>query len=60
MTEKELREKCGLGEGGLIDSNLGLIDILWVKDDVVCLGVLANGKIIRESVESVVTKLTKK
>ena len=58
MTEKELREKCGLEEGGLINSNVGLIDILWVKDDVVCLGVLANGKIIKESVDSVVAKMT--
>lgn len=58
MTEKELREKCGLEENGLIDTNLGLLDILLVKDDVVFLGVLANGKIIEESVESVVAKMT--
>jgi len=58
MTEEELREKCGLRKGQLIESNLGLIDILEVRDNTAILGVLANGKIIRESVESVIEKLT--
>lgn len=43
MTEKELREKIGIGEKDLIDSPQGLVDILRVKDDVVVLGYLAGG-----------------
>jgi len=58
MTEEELREKCGLRKGQLIDTNIGLLDILGVKDNTVVLGVLANRNIIRESVESVIEKVT--
>jgi len=58
MTEEELREKCGLRKGQLIDTNIGLLDILGVKDNTVVLGVLANENIIRESVESVIEKVT--
>lgn len=32
MTEKELRDKCGLKGGELINTNLGLMDILSVKE----------------------------
>lgn len=43
MTEKELREKIGIGENDLIDSPQGLVDILKVKDDIVVLGYLVGG-----------------
>lgn len=59
MTEAELRRKCGLREDSLINSgNLGLLDILQVRDGIVTLGVLASGDVISDSVESVVSKLT--
>ncbi len=56
MTEEELRKACGLKPGELINSNIGLIDILYVKDNVVTLGPLV-GNAFTESVESVVAKL---
>ena len=58
MTEEELREKCGMKKGELIDTNIGLLDILGVRGDIALIGVLATGKIIEESVESVITKVT--
>jgi len=58
MTEEELREKCGMKKGELIDTNIGLLDILGVRGDTALIGVLATGKIIEESVESVITKVT--
>lgn len=64
MTEKELREKCGLKNGELISTNKGLADILGVGKDPktgeekVALGFLANGQVITEPVTSVITKLT--
>lgn len=65
MTEQEFREKCGLGPKQLISTNLGLADILGVGKDPktgeekVALGFLANGKVITESIKSVIGKLTK-
>ena len=57
MTEEQLREECGLKPGELINTNLGLIDILGVKDGMVTLGKLAGGEPFTESVESVIAKL---
>ena len=59
-TEVELRIKCGLKPGECIDSNLGLLDILDVSEGTVSIGVLASGKILYESVSSVILKLAKK
>jgi hypothetical protein len=57
MTEAELREACGLGPNDLISSNLGFLDILCVRHDVVTIGVVASGNTITESTESVIAKL---
>jgi len=63
LMEKELREKCGLKDGEFINTNLGLLDILGIgrdkRDgkDKVALGVLATGKIIYETVDSVLKKM---
>jgi len=57
VEEDDLRTKCGLDENGLIYSSLGYLDILNVKDGVVTLGVIADGRIFQESCESVINKL---
>ena len=57
MTETELRAKCGLTSKDLINTNLGFLDILKVKDGMVTLGVLATGSVFQESCESVINKL---
>lgn len=58
MTEAELREKCNLGPGELINTNLGLLDLMGLngKGEAV-LGMLATGEIVTESVNSVIKKL---
>ena len=58
MTKTELLQKCGMVDGQLIQSNLGFIDILGVKDSVVTLGILATGSVFTESAESVISKLS--
>ena len=57
VDETQLRKECGLKPGELINTNLGLIDILGVKDGMVTLGKLAGGEPFTESVESVIAKL---
>lgn len=51
MNEKELRTEIGIGENDLIDSPLGLVDILSVKNEIVRLGYLANGKTQKVKIE---------
>lgn len=63
MTEQEFRKKCKLKPNELISTNRGLADIFGIGKDPetgeekVALGFLASGKIITESVESVIEKL---
>lgn len=59
MTEKELRDRCGLKDGELINTDLGLMDILSVKEDKVSLGLLASGRVIVETADSVIKKLAR-
>lgn len=57
MKEIELRKKCGLKDGELINTNLGYLDILSIKNDIVTLGILATGQTFQESAESIILKL---
>lgn len=58
MTEAELRKECNLGPCELINTNLGVLELMCVndKDDAV-LGMLATGEIIVEPVKSVIAKM---
>lgn len=58
MNEAELREKCGLEEGQLINTNLGLLDILKVENGLVSLGVMMNGDVIVETIEDFMKKMS--
>ncbi len=62
MTEKELRKKCGLEPGELVNTNLGALDIFAVKDNFVQYGFLSGangGKVLSESVKSFLEKIGK-
>lgn len=59
MTEKELRDKIGVSEKGLIDSSSGLIDIFGVRDDKVSYGFLSNGKIVTEGIDVFIERFSK-
>ena len=45
MTKEDLLKKCGLSKNQLVNTNLGFLDILDVKDDIVSYGFLAKGQI---------------
>jgi len=45
MTEQELREKIGIKENELVNTNMGALDIFDVKDDIVYFGFLAFGDV---------------
>ena len=60
MTEKELRDKVGVGEKGLLDSSNGLIDIFGVRDNRVSYGFLASGKTVTESIDAFMGRFGKK
>jgi hypothetical protein len=44
MTEKTLREKCGIGPTECPNTSMGVMDIFGVKDDVVSFGFLMGGR----------------
>ncbi|MFW9872252.1 MAG: hypothetical protein ACFFG0_04045 [Candidatus Thorarchaeota archaeon] len=56
MTEEELRKKCGLKPRELLDTNLGFLEILNVRNDIVTLGVLETGQYLQDSCKSVIKK----
>lgn len=58
MTEKELRDKIGIGPNDLFSTNLGMIDIFGVKDGKISYGFLASGNVMTESIESFMSKAT--
>lgn len=58
MTITELRDKLKLKTGELISTNIGFIDLESVKDDIVTIRVLASGNTLKESIKSVILKLT--
>jgi len=59
MTEGELRDKVGIGEKGLLDSDQGLVDIFGVKDNRVSYGFLSSGKIVTENIDAFMRRFSK-
>lgn len=57
MTEAEVRKECELKPNECIESNLGALDILSVKDDITTIGIVATGRTFTESVQSVISKM---
>lgn len=51
MTEKDLREKIGIGENDLVMSNQGAVDIMAVGNGRVTYGFLAFGNLQSETIE---------
>ena len=58
MTEKELRDKIGIGERQLVNTNKGLMDILYIHDNKVFFGFLAFGSVQSEPIEEFLEKFT--
>jgi hypothetical protein len=56
MTEKELREKIGIGKNDLVNTNMGLVDIMAVGDGRVTYGFLAFGNLTSEPIEDFLKK----